>query len=135
MFKAVPMRKILIFAALAILFLYPSVSLYAQKISKEELLFLTSAWKGERFPDGRPKIPDDLIRRARNIGMDDAWTALKNLGYIHQFEGGWKMLNDSTPVIGRALTAMYMPPRRGEKYPGAGIKGRKNRKQQFVADR
>jgi hypothetical protein len=61
------MRKILIFAALAILFLYPSVSLYAQKISKEELLFLTSAWKGERFPDGRPKIPDELIRRARNI--------------------------------------------------------------------
>jgi regulator of RNase E activity RraA len=111
MFKAVPMRKILIFAALAILFLYPSVSLYAQKISKEELLFLTSAWKGERFPDGRPKIPDELIRRARNIGLDDAWTALKNLGYIHQFEGGWKMSDDSTPVIGRALTAMYMPSR------------------------
>lgn len=83
---------------------------FAQTISKDELIFLTSAWKGERFADGRPKVPDDILNRAKNIGMDDAWTVLKNLGYTNQFESGWKMVND-TPVIGRALTAMFMPSR------------------------
>jgi len=83
----------------------------AQTISKEELIFLTSEWKGERFPDGRPKIPDDLIARAKNIYIDDAWTVLKNEGYLNQFEGNWKMVNNDVPVIGRAVTAMFMPTR------------------------
>src|SRR6185437_7786465 len=86
-------------------------SVVAQTISKDELIFLTSEWKGERFSDGRPKIPDDLLARAHNIGIDDAWTVLKNLGYTNQFEGGWKMVNDSIPVIGRAVTAMFLPSR------------------------
>jgi regulator of RNase E activity RraA len=82
----------------------------AQTISKEELIFLTSEWKGERFEDGRPKIPDNLLARAKYIMIDDAWTVLKNEGYLNQFEGNWKTLNDS-PMTGRALTAMYMPSR------------------------
>jgi regulator of RNase E activity RraA len=85
-------------------------SLTAQTISKDELIFLTSEWKGERFPDGRPKVSDDLIARAKNIGIDDAWTALKNLGYTNQFELGWKTVNDVT-ITGRAVTAMFMPSR------------------------
>lgn len=88
-----------------------TVSLMSQTIPKDELIFLTSEWKGERFTDGRPKIADDLLIRAKAIGIDDAWTVLKNLGYTHQFESGWKMVNDSIPVIGRALTAAFMPSR------------------------
>ena len=97
-----------------LLFLLSSVSLntslFAQTISKEELIFLTAAWKGEWFTDGRPKISDSLLRRAKHIMIDDAWTVLKNEGYANQFEGGWKTVND-TPMTGRALTAMYMPSR------------------------
>jgi len=85
--------------------------LYAQTISKDELIFLTSEWKGERFPDGRPKIPDDLLERAKHIGIDDAWTVLKNAGYNNQFEGGWKTVHNDVPVIGRAVTAMFLPSR------------------------
>ncbi|MEX0359670.1 MAG: RraA family protein [Allomuricauda sp.] len=88
-----------------------STNLYGQTIPKEELVFLTSEWKGERFDDGRPKIPDDLLERARNIGIDDAWTVLKNGGYTNQFEGNWKMVHQNVPVVGRALTAMFMPSR------------------------
>jgi regulator of RNase E activity RraA len=84
--------------------------LLAQTISKEELIFLTSEWKGERFADGRPKIPDNLLERAKHIMIDDAWTVLKNEGYLNQFEGGWKTVNN-TPMTGRALTAMYLPSR------------------------
>ncbi len=87
-----------------------SNTVFSQTISKEELTFLTSEWKGERYPDGRPKITDDLVARAKKIGIDDAWTVLKNLGYTNQFEMGWKTVNDE-PVAGRAVTAMFMPSR------------------------
>jgi len=86
-------------------------SLLSQTITRSELIFLTSEWKGDRFDDGRPKISEDLLKRASNIGIDDAWTVLKNLGYTNQFESGWKMVNDSISVIGRALTAAFMPSR------------------------
>ncbi|MEJ7738140.1 MAG: RraA family protein [Chitinophagaceae bacterium] len=85
--------------------------LFGQTIPKDELTFLTSEWKGERFPDGRPKIPDGLLERAKKIGIDDAWTVLKNEGYTNQFEGSWKMVQTDVPVIGRAVTAMFMPSR------------------------
>ncbi len=84
--------------------------LSAQTIPKEELTFLTSEWKGERFPDGRPKISDNLLERAKKIGLDDAWQVLKVSGYLNQFEHGWKTLNDEV-MTGRAVTAMYMPNR------------------------
>ena len=95
--------------------LIASISSYreakAQTISKDELVFYTSEWKGERFPDGRPKIPDALIERAKKIGIEEAWTVLRNEGYNNQFEGGWKLVNDTIPVVGRAVTAMFMPSR------------------------
>ena len=101
-------------AKLIFLLLLLSVSftnfLFAQTISKEELVFLTSEWKGERFADGRPKISDSLLQRAKHIMIDDAWTVLRNEGYLNQFEGGWKTVND-TLMTGRAVTAMYMPSR------------------------
>ncbi len=102
---------------------------YGQTISKEELTFLTSEWKGERFADGRPKVADNLLERARHIYIDDAWTVLKNEGYTNQFDGNWKMVNDSIPVVGRAVTAMFMPSRpdveRNIKQRGTTQQGRK----------
>src|SRR5690606_26459347 len=97
--------------AIIIGLLWNGSALYAQTIPKEELVFLTSEWQGDRFPDGRPKIPDDLLERAKKISIDDAWTVLKNEGYLNQFAGGWKMVHEDVPVVGRALTAMYMPSR------------------------
>lgn len=101
-YKAIPL--------LLLISLSVQISLYAQTMSKEELIFLTSEWKGERFEDGRPKIPDDLLERAKHIMIDDAWTVLRNEGYLNQYEGGWKTVNNNT-MTGRALTAMYMPSR------------------------
>jgi regulator of RNase E activity RraA len=90
--------------------LFVTSSVFAQTISKDEIIFLTSEWKGERFPDGRPKVPDNLLQRAKKIYIDDAWTVLRNEGYVNQFEAGWKTVND-TIITGRAVTAMYMPSR------------------------
>ncbi len=103
--------KYQIFILLSVICLVGGLSIAnAQTISKDELIFLTSEWKGERFADGRPKVSDDLVRRVRNISIEEAWVVLQNEGYNCQFDGNWKMIND-IPVSGRALTAQFMPSR------------------------
>lgn len=81
------------------------------KMTKEQMMFYTSDWKGDRFPDGRPKLPDDLLKRALNVSIEDAWDYLREHGYHNQFEGGWQALHIEKPFAGRALTAQYMPTR------------------------
>ena len=79
------------------------------KMTKEQMLFYTSDWRGERFPDGRPKIPDDLLKRALDVSIEDVWEYLGKLGYKSQFDGGFQALHPEKPFAGRALTAQYMP--------------------------
>jgi 4-hydroxy-4-methyl-2-oxoglutarate aldolase len=81
------------------------------KMTRDQILFYTSGWKGERFPDGRPKLPDDLIQRALNMTFEDVWEYLRAHGYRNQYEGGWQALHIDKPFAGRALTAQYMPSR------------------------
>lgn len=83
----------------------------AQTISRDYLIFLTNKWTGERFPDGRPKVSDDIVDRFRDVNIEEAWGVLRNEGYFNQFEGGWQMVHQDVPVVGRALTAQYMPDR------------------------
>jgi regulator of RNase E activity RraA len=103
--------KKLSFFILTFFIFYNADQLSAQTITKDEMIFLTSEWKGERFPDGRPKISDELIARARKIGIEEAWQILNNEGYSSQFEGNWKMIHNDVPVIGRAVTATFIPSR------------------------
>ncbi len=79
--------------------------------SKADLLALTAAWKGDRYSDGRPKVPDDLMRRMKAVSIEEAWEVLRGRGYENQFAGGWQMLHPDPPFAGRALTASYLPGR------------------------
>jgi 4-hydroxy-4-methyl-2-oxoglutarate aldolase len=81
------------------------------KTTREQIIFYTSNWKGERFADGRPKLPDDLLKRALDVSIEDVWDYLGEYGYKNQFEGGWQALHIDKPFAGRALTAQYMPRR------------------------
>ncbi len=85
----------------------------AQQIgaSPEYIKTLTAKWKGERFADGRPKVPDALLTRLKNISLEDAWGVLKNKGFVNQFEGDWTIINPDSPMVGRVVTAQYMPAR------------------------
>lgn len=83
----------------------------AQQISKEELVFLTPEWKGERFADGRPKVPDDLMKRMKNVSVEEAWAVMKNAGYGYQVAEGWQQINADSVLVGRAVTATFMPAR------------------------
>ena len=73
------------------------------KTTKEQIMFYTSEWKGERFPDGRPKVPDGLLKRALDVSIEDVWDYLQGQGYRCQFDGGWKALHIDRPFAGRAL--------------------------------
>lgn len=96
---------------LAGLFIMGYNNIDAQTISKEQMIFLTSEWQGERFSDGRPRVADDIVERIKMVTIEEAWGVLRNEGYHNQFEGGWKPLHDDVPVVGRALTVRYMPNR------------------------
>ena len=75
------------------------------------MLSLTSLWKGDRYPDGRPKVSDDLLKRMKAVSIEEAWDVLRLDGYENQFAGGWQMLHPDRPFVGRALTAAYLPSR------------------------
>jgi regulator of RNase E activity RraA len=81
------------------------------KTTREQILFYTSDWHGERFPDGRPKLPDSLLTRALDVSIEDLWDFLRGHKYNNQFEGNWQSLHPDQPFAGRALTAQYMPTR------------------------
>lgn len=77
----------------------------------EDLIEMTPDWKGERFEDGRPKVPDDLIRRMEKVTTEEAWAVLWNRGYKYNFEGNWVRLNPDKVLVGRAVTATFVPRR------------------------
>lgn len=85
----------------------------AQQISKEDLIFLTPLWKGERYPDGRPKVPDNIIKRMKQVSIEEAWAVLKNEGYGYQIAEDWPIqINPDSVLVGRAVTATFMPARK-----------------------
>jgi 4-hydroxy-4-methyl-2-oxoglutarate aldolase len=77
--------------------------------SPEYIKALTADWKGERFADGRPKVPDSILERLKNISIEEAWGVLRNKGYMNQFESEWQIINPEEPMTGRVVTAQYMP--------------------------
>lgn len=83
----------------------------AQQVSKEELLFLTPEWTGERFDDGRPRVPDHVLERMKEVTHEEAWAVMKNEGYRYQYAEGWVTINPDSVLVGRALTATFMPGR------------------------
>ncbi|MEA2541120.1 MAG: 4-hydroxy-4-methyl-2-oxoglutarate aldolase, partial [Acidobacteriaceae bacterium] len=105
------MKKTFAAAVIAWTLLAASTAFSQVKMTKEQMMFYTADWKGDRFPDGRPKVPDDLLKRALDVSVEDVWDYLRGEGYHNQFEGDWQALHIEKPFAGRALTAQYMPVR------------------------
>lgn len=79
--------------------------------SKEQRVEFTPQWHGERFPDGRPKVADAVLDRLKDVTADQAWDVLQDAGFRNQFEGGWKVINPGQRLVGRVVTAVFMPRR------------------------
>jgi 4-hydroxy-4-methyl-2-oxoglutarate aldolase len=104
------MRKTLFLATAFLLTL--SLNSFAQFFNTaDELIYYTSEWTGERFDDGRPKVADEILERMKKVSIEEAWGVLRSKGYHNQFEGNWVLLHEDQAVVGRALTAQFMPRR------------------------
>lgn len=80
--------------------------------SREDIIALTPLWKGERFPDGRPRVPDHYLKEMQKMTLEELWKPIFLKGYISQFEGDLKTLHDDgRKLIGRAVTATFVPTR------------------------
>lgn len=98
-------------ALLILLFSVWQLNAQTVQITKEQLIALTPEWKGERFADGRPKVSDNIVQRMRLVSVEEAWAVMKNAGYGYQVAEGWQQINPDSVLVGRAVTATFMPAR------------------------
>jgi regulator of RNase E activity RraA len=106
------MKKIISFLFVAALMI-SGINLPAQQvqITMEQLLALTPEWKGDRFADGRPRVPDNIMERMKSVSVEEAWAVMKNAGYGYQVAENWQVINPDSVLVGRAVTATFMPAR------------------------
>ena len=101
---------ILIFCALLF-----SASVFGQLptvgTSPEYVRALTAQWQGERSADGRPLVSDALLKRLEHCTLEQIWGYLGNRGYRNQVAHDWMMLNSGQTMVGRVVTARFMPSR------------------------
>jgi 4-hydroxy-4-methyl-2-oxoglutarate aldolase len=79
--------------------------------SREAVEALTRQGGAERGSDGRPMVSDDLLKRMKLVTTEEAWSVLRRHGYYRQFEGGWVNLHPERVLVGRAVTAAFVPHR------------------------
>ena len=114
-------------ALLCVIILSTSVSAQPTSLTKDEMLYYTSVWKGDRFPDGRPKVSDDIVRRMKYVSVTEAWQTLNGSSdpvegqgptsfgemrrstYSNQYFGGFKMMREEIVICGRASTIHFLP--------------------------
>jgi regulator of RNase E activity RraA len=80
-------------------------------LTRDQLIEITADNPFERFPDGRPKVPDALIERARGLSAEEVWAVLPGKGYRHQWADGFRILHPGMKLVGRAFTVQFMPTR------------------------
>jgi len=95
------------------LILFAALNTQAQLIqfSKQDLIDYTAQNPFGRLPDGRPKVPDDLIERARGLSAEEVWAVLQAKGYNNQYADGFQVLHPGKMLVGRAFTVQFMPVR------------------------
>ena len=80
-------------------------------LTRDLLIKYTPEWKGERFADGRPKVPDGVLQRMKSVTLEEAWAQLRTAGFNHEYEDGWFTIHPEKVLVGRALTAQWLPGR------------------------
>ena len=80
-------------------------------LTREQMIELTPNNPFDRFPDGRPKVPDDLLKKFEDISAEEIWAVLPGKHYPNQYEGHFQILHPDKRLIGRAVTAQFMPTR------------------------
>jgi regulator of RNase E activity RraA len=107
------MQKIIagVLAGTALLAFAPRLIAQQEFFTAADVIKYTPDWQGERYPDGRPKVPDEILDRMKTVTLEEAWATLRNAGFMHQYEDGWYSIHPDQVLVGRALTAVWMPGR------------------------
>src|SRR5438046_3278552 len=95
--------------ALALLLCAPPATAQLISFPKQDLVDYTAQNPFERLPDGRPKVPDDLIERARGLSSEEVWAVLQQKGFNSQYAEGFQVLHPGKTMVGRAFTVQFMP--------------------------
>jgi len=77
--------------------------------SRQDLIDYTAQSPFDRLPDGRPKVPADLIERARDLSSEEVWAVLQEKGFNNQYADGFQVLHPGKTMVGRAFTVQFMP--------------------------
>ena len=104
------MRRTLL-ATVFLLTATPVVQAQPGVLTKQQLIEYTPDWKGERLPDGRPKVPDAILDRMKNVTLEEAWAVVTGAGFSHQYEDQWLSIHPEKILVGRALTSQWLPGR------------------------
>lgn len=76
---------------------------------KQELIDYTAQNPFDRLPDGRPKVPDELVKRARGLSSEEVWAVLQQKGFNNQYADGFQVLHPGKTMVGRVFTVQFMP--------------------------
>jgi 4-hydroxy-4-methyl-2-oxoglutarate aldolase len=88
---------------------FGTVAAQIQLVPAERVAFDTQEWQGERDQYGRPRVSDDVLERMKRVSLEEAWGTVTSAGYHSKFEGDWHIMYPDRPIVGRALTAAYLP--------------------------
>ena len=77
--------------------------------TRDQMIEYTAKNPYDRFPDGRPKVPDALLEKFQAMSAEEVWAVLSRTGYPNQYEGHFRILHPERKLIGRAFTAQFMP--------------------------
>ena len=85
---------------------------------RQTIIELTPQWKGERLPDGRPKVDDRYLDALAEMTLEEVWKPIFVKGYENQFIAMKSLYPEfksdgsvNHKLIGRAVTAVYAPTR------------------------
>jgi len=97
--------------ALCILALLLPNCVHAQLFTfpKPDLIDYTAQNPFDRLPDGRPKVPDNLIERARGLSSEEVWAVLQQKEFNNQYADGFVVLHPGKTMVGRVFTLQFMP--------------------------
>jgi regulator of RNase E activity RraA len=99
--------------AFAFLLALSTCAAHAQilQFSRDQIIEYTKNNPFDRLPDGRPKVPDELLKKLQNVSAEEIWTILHKHGYDNQYAGDWRILQPSKHLVGRAFTVQFLPRR------------------------
>jgi len=104
-------RSGVVFCILSLFLLVSSQLLEAQvfTFTPEQMIKFTAKNPFDRFADGRPRVPDALLEKAKGLSAEEIFAVLPEAKFPNQYEANWILLHPGMKLIGRAVTAQFMP--------------------------